>query len=375
MKNKNPNELHANRHHDPITPAFTSQSQSSHHPQTYRDLPAETQSNPHRAQETNSTTEPARIADCRVDKGTANILIGDSIPHAVQLDDLFPSNPCQKITFPGLTMASLTHWLKTIPPSPHVRNVVVHVGVNSCWESSITQSQWRKLLKDLKTAFPSARITMSGLLLPRSHHPLKKTISLSNDNLATVCKSEHVVFVDHTATFRTSTGAPKQAMYRTGKDHLHPSSQGIARLTQNIKQVFQTLQSRSNLSTHNYHGHQPHSVSPTGRRFLLPSPSYTQGIDRQYHPAHNHPPPHMHQKVNSSSFHQIPPYQHHSNFTVQQTNPTVINHRRLLPSYRDALISTHHHNYSRTHKISDPPENQWVFPVENARFRLRESLV
>jgi hypothetical protein len=116
-----------------------------------------------------------RLAECSVDQRATHLLIGDAVLDPVQPDWLFPRNLCQKLTFPNLTLADLIHWLKHIPRSQHIQSVVVHVGINTCWENTVMESQWRQLLKLLKSVFPSAKLYMSAIVLPRGQNPLWKT--------------------------------------------------------------------------------------------------------------------------------------------------------------------------------------------------------
>ena len=144
---------------------------------------------------------------------------------------MFPTTAHQKLAVPGLTVSDVVHWLRNVPRCREVRVVVVHVGINSCWENTLRESDWRHLVRLLKTVFPSSQLILSASVPPAGHHPLRKTVAVSNTALATVYSSESVVLVDHTDTFTTNTGAPRKALYR---DPVHASRKGTIKLAQNI---------------------------------------------------------------------------------------------------------------------------------------------
>ena len=52
-----------------------------------------------------------------------------------------------------------------------VQLLVVHVGVNTCWVNTVTESMWRALLKLLKSVFPNAVVQLSSLIPPTRRAP------------------------------------------------------------------------------------------------------------------------------------------------------------------------------------------------------------
>lgn len=191
-----------------------------------------------------------RLADFKVTPGTTHLLIGDSVLRPVKPDLMFPSRRTLKISVSGLTVDDVCHWLKYSPKSPDVRHVVFHVGVNTCTMNTVTESAWRGLMTLLRTVFPNCFLYASSIVPPRGDHPLKRTIAVSNCALEEVCSSDEVIFIDHTATFITSTGAPCKDLYR---DSLHPNPKGTARLACNIKRAGQTRPTR-------HHPQAPHHL-------------------------------------------------------------------------------------------------------------------
>ena len=224
-------------------------------------------------------TPKQQLAECRVSTGTTHLLIGDSVFRPVKPDLMFPGKSHQKLSISGLAVDDLTHWLQNVPKCRDVQLVVVHVGVNSCWTNTVMESTWRGLLKLLKTVFPDAAIQASSIIPPQGAHPLRKSVAASNAALVKACESEHVVLVDHTDTFTTSSGAPRKALYN---DALHPSPRGTIRLACNLKYVGQP---RHHPLPHDQLRHRPllhdrrprpssSSTGGNGRVTLLETPSY-----------------------------------------------------------------------------------------------------
>ena len=112
---------------------------------------------------------------------------------------MYPHKANQKISVSGLTVEDL-HWLQNVPKCRDVQLLVVHVGVNTCWVNTVTESMWRALLKLLKSVFPNADVQISPITtpppLPQGEHPLRKTKA---------CHSEQVMLADHTDTFTTNS--------------------------------------------------------------------------------------------------------------------------------------------------------------------------
>ena len=148
---------------------------------------------------------------------------------------MYPHKAQQKISVSGLIVDDLLHWLQNVPKCRDVQLLVVHVGVNTCWVNTVTESMGGALLILLKSVFPNAVVKLSSLIPPQGEHPLRKTVAASNTALVKACHSEQVMFADHTDTF-TTNGAPRKALYR---DALHPSPKGTVRLACNVKYVGQ----------------------------------------------------------------------------------------------------------------------------------------
>ena len=196
------------------------------------------------------------------------------MPGKTALRHPFPWRPHQaqqKISVSGLTVDDLLLWLQNVPKCRDVQLLVVHVGVNTCWVNTVTESMWRALLKLLKSVFPSAVVQLSSLIPPQGEHPLRKTVAASNAALVKACHSEQVMLADHTDTFTTNSGAPRKALYR---DALHPSPKGTIRLACNVKYVGQP---RPPLRPQDRPSHP--SPSAIGRVPLLETPSFQPRFD------------------------------------------------------------------------------------------------
>ena len=211
------------------------------------------------------------MAECRVSPGKTHVLIGDSVFGQIRPELMYPHKAQQKISVSGLTVDDLLHWLQNVPKCRDVQLLVVHVGVNTCWVNTVTESMWRALLKLLKSVFPNAVVQLSSLISPQGEHPLRKTVAASNAALVKACHSEQVMLADHTDTFTTNSGAPRKALYR---DALHPSPKGTVRLACNVKYVGQ---SRPPLRPQERPSHP--SPSASGRVPLLETPSFQPRFD------------------------------------------------------------------------------------------------
>ena len=186
---------------------------------------------------------------------------------------MYPHKAQQKISISGLTVDDLLHWLQNVPKCRDVQLLVVHVGVNTCWVNTVTESMWRALLKLLKSVFPNAVVQLSSLIPPQREHPLRKTVAASNAALVKACHSEQVMLADHTDTFTTNSGAPRKALYR---DALHPSPKGTVRLACNVKYMY-VGQPRPPLRPQERPSHP--SPSASGRVPLLETPSFQPRFD------------------------------------------------------------------------------------------------
>ena len=162
------------------------------------------------------------------------LLLGDSIMRRV--DEVKMSNRgarVRNLAVSGLTVADLCEWLSSLPPSQHIKHATFHVGINSCGEGPVSVASWRRLVSLHRRAFPQAVLQASSILPPFGQHPLTEAASRSTANLRQVCRAERVVYIDHTPSFLSPSGAPKRAMYRPG-DRIHPSDKGARSVAMNI---------------------------------------------------------------------------------------------------------------------------------------------
>ena len=98
------------------------------------------------------------MAECRVSPGKTHVLNEDSVFRQIKPELMYPHKSHQKISVSGLTVEDLLHWLPNVPKCRDVQLLVVHVGVNTCWVNTVTESMWRALLKLLKSVFPLSLI-------------------------------------------------------------------------------------------------------------------------------------------------------------------------------------------------------------------------
>nr|KAG5695415.1 hypothetical protein BaRGS_033540 [Batillaria attramentaria] len=140
----------------------------------------------------------------------------------------------QKICVSGMRVGDLTGWLDKQSPQPHVRQVTLHVGVNSAKEDTVSVWSWSALLNITRKVFPKATVHASSIIPAYANHPTNKAISASNQHLKTACQRTRALFIDNTSSFITQNGAPKQACYIRG-DPFHPSKDGVIKLALNLK--------------------------------------------------------------------------------------------------------------------------------------------
>ena len=98
------------------------------------------------------------MAECRVSPGKTP---ADCVPTNQTL-----TKHSKMISVSSLTVDDLLHWLQNVPKCRDVQLLVVHVGANTCWVNTVTESMWRALLKLLKSVFPNAVVQLSSLIPP-----------------------------------------------------------------------------------------------------------------------------------------------------------------------------------------------------------------
>ena len=160
-------------------------------------------------------TPRQQLAECRVGPGISNVLIGDSVVSSVKPNLMFSGGKSQNISVSGITIDDLLHWLRHIPRNKDVRRVVFHVDVNTCKSTTIAETTWRQFVRYFRHVFSQAQLTASAMVSPMGQHYLKGTVATSNISLLKVCQSEDVRCVDHTSSFTTYSGAPKQDVQGT----------------------------------------------------------------------------------------------------------------------------------------------------------------
>ena len=138
---------------------------------------------------------------------------------------MFPGGQNQNISVSGLAIDDVNHWLANIPRNREVRFAVIHIGVNTCKFTIVTESMWRQLFRKLKHVFPEAAVLVSSIVPPMRR--LRKTVQVSNAAPLAVCNMEKASVVNHTDAFTARSGAPRKHLFR---DQLHPSDGGMSRL-------------------------------------------------------------------------------------------------------------------------------------------------
>ena len=91
-------------------------------------------------------------------------------------------------------------------------------GGNLCFERNISQEQWRRVIRELKKAYPKARLVISSIVYPFYGGLLKKFIKISNRRLKTAIyearrKGYDVRGVDVARLTRKSDGRLRKELY------------------------------------------------------------------------------------------------------------------------------------------------------------------
>ena len=191
----------------------------------------------HKESETKIETTPYhKLAKHRVIPNTQRIIIGDSVMTHIDPNVVYDSDRAnQSIVISGMKLADLKQWLKNVPQQHQIRQIVIHIGINTCKEGKeISREVWCNLIAQIKRVFNAAEVFMSTIIPPskiRVQADLLHLVNRSNENLGRACKTENVYLVDNNQLFTTSKGLPRKAMYY---DTIHPSPKGTDGLINNI---------------------------------------------------------------------------------------------------------------------------------------------
>ncbi|KAK7481924.1 hypothetical protein BaRGS_00026832 [Batillaria attramentaria] len=205
-----------------------------------------------------------RLMRMKIRSEATSLLIGDSVTQYVDKKRVSVGGAVvQNMSVSGLSIEHLLKWLSTLPPTPNIARVTVHVGINSCRNGPITKQTWLKLLNLLRTVFPQAILIMSSIVPPGGLHPLSKPAFTSNQSLKSACQQEQTIYIDNVPTFLASSGAPKQILYY---DKLHPSDRGVRSLEWNIRNAGRPRASSNEdrLSSHQGQGDGPRQYRRPG---------------------------------------------------------------------------------------------------------------
>ena len=161
------------------------------------------------------------------DKATI-LLIGDPELRNIETHNFAePTEVVQKICTPGLTVLELCEWRKVAPTKTAIKEVTVHVGVNSCKSGPVRVTAWGDLITKCTTAFPLATLRLSSIVPARGWHNLNNSILPSNRNLAKIYKDRYIKFIDNDKIFTAKSSAPRFDLYM---DAIHPSAKATAQL-------------------------------------------------------------------------------------------------------------------------------------------------
>ena len=138
-----------------------------------------------------------------------------------------------KISVPGITPEDLFLWLKRQSPQKYVREVIIHIGANSCLNHiTVKKSHWDKIIRYTQKVFPNAHLIMSTIIPVGSKDCLYDLVLDSIENLKVVANYYNVTVIDHTDIFLTRSNAPILELFRK---RLHPNLSGTIRMALNLK--------------------------------------------------------------------------------------------------------------------------------------------
>lgn len=236
-------------------------------------------------------TPRQQLAEERVKTTTSHLILGDSVVKFIRPDLVYPHSKrtSQLISVSGLAVDDVKHWLKHIPPCKNVQQLILHIGVNTCFSDVVTVAQWNELYKLSKKIFPNAFLHFSSILPPKAiSSPLAKTVAESNVHLNTMCSREGCDFINNIDSFATNRGLPKKAAYQ---DNVHPSRVGTGRLGSTFRRAIQTTDTSSCVMASDQESwrqpRMPLLETPTKTSTTLNGPSWTsQLFNNQNNTAH-----------------------------------------------------------------------------------------
>ena len=259
---------------------------------------------------TDTESPREKLAAMSVSADTTMLLIGDSVLRFIDPRKIQPEGErMEKLFVPGLRIDDLQSWLHTTKPCPGMKQVTVHVGVNSCPAGPVSTEEWLDLVAGCRKTFPRASLRLSTIIPARGRHNLNNAITPSNNNLRTACQRVGVMVIDNTKSFTAQTGAPRLVMY-SGTDPRHPSRKGAIRLALNFKYAASDRASNNNNETR----------SVSSRQYRRPQHSFNTAkggsangpLDGNLAPSSSQPPPpslfHFPPLPTVHQPHAVPPY-------------------------------------------------------------------
>ena len=176
-------------------------------------------------------------------KNTDIFVIGDSqisLINAYKMKHYGKNESVSKISVPGITPEDLFYWLGKQPSQPNVKEVIVHIGANSCLKGvTVKQEHWDKIIRYTKKVFPNANLIMSTIIPVGSKDNLYDSILDSIKNLKSAASVYDVTVVDHTDTFLTRNNAPILELFRK---RLHPNLSGTIKMALKLKYPYKDSQ-------------------------------------------------------------------------------------------------------------------------------------
>ena len=159
------------------------------------------------------------------------LLVGDSVIRFLNPKRLAPREEFMfKICVPDMTVKDLLTWLQTVPITPNLKYVTVHVGINSCPAGPVSHEAWSELISLCSKKFPGAHVAFSSIIPAKGKSHFNNSIVPSNRSLQAACDQLGVSFINHTPMFVADSD-----LYSS---KTHPNARGTASIAKSIKSLW-----------------------------------------------------------------------------------------------------------------------------------------
>jgi lysophospholipase L1-like esterase len=182
-----------------------------------------------------------------LDESLNIIFIGDSLIEYFDWQQRFPGHQVLNLGLSGETVQGLYARVRRIVSAASAPDVLfIMSGINNlAMDDFKIMDEYERLLKSLKTAFPSSLIVVQSIL-PVTMYADNKQIEDINAELKTKAKGLKISFLDVYSVFVDSEGAPKTEYLL--EDGVHLSEKGYEAWSNKVENVLDHLLKKSSSS-------------------------------------------------------------------------------------------------------------------------------